>query len=401
MSFNDVLTPERERRLELQRFDAVRSVMNEHQLDHLLLTGFDHIRFALNYRTQVVGEGYDWFAAVLDSVGTTTVFLPWIDEPGVEHTASGLEIALRPLTSWAPAGTHPNFWIETVAQSLLGAKRVGIDLLDLSLIERLRERLPSVEFVSVTRPLYEVRKVKSQDEIVLLAASSQLNATAAEHAMLNAAAGMTDFEVLSKSMEFMQSHGAEHLSHSLCNHKRESGSWFAAGSTLREGDAFFFDTGCYGPGGYASDIARSGFIGEPAREVKTAWAGLLEAYGVAQELSRPGRTVSEIQQGVNDCLAKLKLPTTPYGVGHGVGLRICELPTIHRRDRMDEDAKLVEGEVIALEPETTVWIGADRIVLKIEDNFVVESDGCRLLSQAVPVDRNGLGAVRNSDAILK
>jgi Xaa-Pro aminopeptidase len=43
----------------------------------------------------------------------------------------------------------------------------------------------------------------------------------------------------------------------------------------------------------------------------------------------------------------------------------------------------MEGQVIALEPETTVWVGSKRIVLKIEDNFVVQSDGCRLLSQAV------------------
>ncbi len=381
MNIGAILTPDREQRLEKDRLEAVQRMMKEQKIDHLLLTGFDHIRYALNYRTQVVGEGYDWFAAVLDGQGTATVFLPWIDEPGIEFTASGTEIALKPLTSWAPAATHPHFWIETVSQSLTGARRVGVDLLDLALVEGLRAKFPSVDFVSVTEALYELRKIKSHDEVLLLEASSQLNASAARHALANAKAGMTDFDLLSLAMQFMQCKGAEHLSHSLCNHERASGSWFAAGSTLQEGDAFFFDIGCYGPGGYASDIARSGFIGEPRPEVAAAWKGLLTAYEVAQELARPGRTASEIQQGVNDCLKKLNLPITPYGVGHGVGLRICELPTIHRADRMDEDVRLVEGEVIALEPETTVWVGSKRIVLKIEDNFVIESDGCRLLSQ--------------------
>lgn len=383
MNVNQVLTPELESRLERDRRGAVQGLMKEQDLDHLLLTGFDHIRYALNYRTQVVGEGYDWFAAVLDSDGASTVFLPWVDEPSVEETAGGNQIAIRPLTSWAPAATHPDFWLKSVSDSLRSARRVGVDLLDLALLEGLRVRFPSTQFVSVTAALYEMRKIKSHDEVVLLEASSQLNASAASHALAHAQSGMTDYEVLSVAMQFMQLHGAEHLSHSLCNHERASGSWFAAGSILSEGDAYFFDTGCYGPGGYASDIARSGFIGEPRPEVANAWQGLLTAYGVAQELARPGARASEIHRGVNECLKKLNLPITPYGVGHGVGLRICELPTIHRADRMDLDAKLMEGQVIALEPETTVWVGPKRIVLKIEDNFVVESDGCRLLSQAV------------------
>lgn len=377
-----VLTPELERRLAEDRWLAVRSVFDHLGCDRLLLTGFDHIRYALNYRTQVVGEGYDWFAATLDPEGGATVFLPWIDEPSSETSTRGTEIALRPLTSWAPAATHPAFWARTVSESLRGASRVGVDLVDSALLEGLRSALPDVTFVSASADLYEIRKVKSADEQVLLETASRLNAAAAEAALAQARVGVTDFHVLTGAMAYLQERGAEHLSHSLCNHRRASGSWFAEGTVLGEGDAFFFDIGCYGPFGYASDIARTGFVGEPPVAVQRAYDGLLKAYAVAQDHARPGATASAIQQAVNDCLAKQGLPITPYGVGHGVGLRICELPTIHRRDRMDVDAVLVEGEVIALEPETTVWSGDTRIVLKIEDNFVIESDGCRLLSRA-------------------
>lgn len=375
-----ILTPQMKLRMAEDRWAAVRSVFDQLNCDRLLLTGFDHIRYALDYRTQVVGEGYDWFAATVDPEGASSVFLPWIDEASVDVSTRGQAMALKPLTSWAPAVTHPRYWVETVAASLRGATRVGIDLIDASLLDGLRSALPGVTFVSAGAALYEIRKVKSADERLLLEASSRLNAAAAEAALAQARPGVTDFDLLSVAMAYMQERGAEHLSHSLCNHRRASGSWFAEGTTLQEGDAFFFDIGCYGPGGYASDIARTGFVGEPPKDVQRAYQGLLEAYGVAQEMARPGATVSAIHQATNDCLAKLKLPITPYGMGHGVGLRICELPTIHRRDRMDADVTLVEGEVIALEPETTVWVGDTRIVLKVEDNFVVESDGCRLLS---------------------
>jgi hypothetical protein len=63
-----------------------------------------------------------------------------------------------------------------------------------------------------------------------------------------------------------------------------------------------------------------------------------------------------------------------------VGLRACELPTIHRADRMSRDQVLQENSVISLEPETGVEVDGEFLLLKIEDNFVVESGGLRLLS---------------------
>lgn len=47
---------------------------------------------------------------------------------------------------------------------------------------------------------------------------------------------------------------------------------------------------------------------------------------------------------------------------------------------MDDDATLVEGEVIALEPETTGVVDGIETVLKIEDDFVVEATGIRQIT---------------------
>jgi Xaa-Pro aminopeptidase len=69
-------------------------------------------------------------------------------------------------------------------------------------------------------------------------------------------------------------------------------------------------------------------------------------------------------------------------VGHGVGLRACELPTIYRADRMGRDQILQEGMVISLEPETGVEVDGRLIILKVEDNYVVEAGGLRRLTDA-------------------
>jgi Xaa-Pro aminopeptidase len=209
-----------------------------------------------------------------------------------------------------------------------------------------------------------------------------VNCAAADAAIDGARPGMTDYDVLSIAMASLQSAGVEYLTHSLCNIRRGSGTWFAVGQTLREGDAFFFDIGCYGKGGYASDIARVGFVGEPPAEVARAYHHLLEAHHIGEEAARPGVKVADIHAAINGCLHRQGFPITPYGTGHGIGLRACEPPTIQRRDRTSRDEALIEGMTIALEPETQVELDGAAILLKVEDNYVVESSGLRRLTTA-------------------
>jgi Xaa-Pro aminopeptidase len=49
---------------------------------------------------------------------------------------------------------------------------------------------------------------------------------------------------------------------------------------------------------------------------------------------------------------------------------------------MDRDQVLQEGMVIALEPETAVEIAGRMVVLKVEDNYLVQPDGLRRLTDA-------------------
>src|SRR6266704_542495 len=116
-------------------------------------------------------------------------------------------------------------------------------------------------------------------------------------------------------------HPSEFVSHSVCNVRRGTGTWFAAGNELADGDAFFFDIGCYGRGGYASDLARTGFVGEPPRAVRRAYRSLLEAHDLGVERARPGIRASQVHEAVNQYLRRQDLQVTPYALGHGVGLR--------------------------------------------------------------------------------
>jgi Xaa-Pro dipeptidase len=372
---------------ELQRGRAERthSLMDSLHLDHLLLTSFDNIRYVTGYRTLIIAEAFDWFAAVASRDGDYEMLVPWVDEESREADPDmpGLS-AVHPLPSWTPAIPHASYWTQALSRILASrkARRVGCEMLYAELLAPLTQALPEVEFVPVTTGLHDLRKHKDPLELTLLEASSRANSLAATSAMKAAQAGMTDHDILAAAMASLQACGVEFLSHSLCNLRRGTGTWFAIGNEFRDGDAYFFDIGCYGPGGYASDMARTGFIGEPPENVQTVYRQLLAAHRAGESLARPGVRTSQVHEGINTELRNQGLPITPYAVGHGVGLRACELPTIHRADRTGRDDVLEEGMVISLEPETAVEVNGRLIVLKVEDNYVVQSDGLRRLTDA-------------------
>ncbi len=107
---------------------------------------------------------------------------------------------------------------------------------------------------------------------------------------------------------------------------------------------------------------------------------LRQAYGEGQAAAKPGIKVSQVTRVINDALGKAGHPHVPYSMGHGVGMRTCELPIIHRPGLMDEDVTLETGMVITLEPETRVTANGRRVILKLEDMFEVTATGLRRLT---------------------
>lgn len=365
------------------RFARVQQTLTDRQLDALLLVGPDHIRYATDFRAHLTNES-EWFAALVRRDGDAELFLPYIDETiAAPYPELPWITRVHAVASWSAATANPHTWVRVVAAALAGlggSARIGIDGVDQTLLAGLREAHPGLEFVSVTTELHRIRREKLPTEVLLLDAVSRVNAGAMEAALGAARIGGTDHEVLAAAMAYQQAAGVEFVTHSVCNLRNGSGDWFAAGRRFSEGDPFFFDIGCYGPGGYASDAGRTGFVGEPREEHLAAYEHLRTAHQIAQDLAVPGAKASTLLAACNEYLEAQGLGRTPYAIGHGVGLRICELPTLFSPGLMDEDVTLIEGEVIALEPETTVVVDGVETVLKIEDNFVVEAHGLRQLT---------------------
>ena len=367
------------------RSDAVRDVMVEADLDHIVLTGHDNIRYATDFGVFLICESYDWYAAIVTREGEAYLFIPYVDRAMQDPLPNSPWIReYIPTPSWVSSLTQQGIWLNMLSEKLrqLGAKRVGVDSMSFQLYDGLKGLLPESRFSDVYMPLALARQVKHEEEIKLIRVSAEIASLGGGSGLRAMQEGATDFEVVSAIDQTMRSMGAEFITHNVCiqGESQVTAGWFPRGSRLMDGSTMAFDWGCYVKGGYGSDMCRTGFVGTPPREVQAGYKVLMEALQATVSVAKPGTRASTLDSTANDYLRKNGYPTTPYSLGHGVGLRCCELPIIYRLELMETDAALEKGMVIAIEPETLIESRGQTVIVKVEDMYEVTQTGLKKLT---------------------
>ncbi|MBT3226040.1 MAG: aminopeptidase P family protein [Deltaproteobacteria bacterium] len=382
-------------KLRSDRRIRVAQLMKELNLDHILLQGYDNIRYATDFRAQFVTDSYEWFLALVDDQAESTLFVGYLGED-IESPDPNRPWIKRQLAvpCFNPIWANLPIWIKLIVSEIRreNVKRIGVELLNFEVYEALKKELPDVEFVPVANELLKIRETKTLEEIQLLETSSEILSLAFATATSQATEGMIDHEIASILAKTIHANCGEMVAHNLIgvfpiqaltDPRLPQGdfSFYAQGQRLWGGMSVEVDFGVTGPGGYHSDMARHWFINEPPAAVQKAWNGLLEAYRFGIDQAKPGMKISTIAKNINSTLKKLELPETLISMGHGIGLRIAEAPFINSPEMMSEDKELLKGMTICIEPETLVDINGAPFYLKVEDVFVVEENGLRNLSR--------------------
>lgn len=361
--------------------------MKREKLDHAMLCGFDNIRWATDIRTNYTHDSnYDWFCAIVETSGEVSLITndggsteerPFASMPWLRRRIAG--------PSWTSHWAHPTVFVRLAVEALRAqnAKRVGVEGMHFEIMDGLRQQLPDVEFVPILRPLLQLRKIKLPEEIKLVEAACEAASVGMSAGINGVREGMRDIDVIAVTVDAVYRCGAEQLSHAVivAQSSPSEGGWFARGERLWKGQTFFMDMGCYGVGGYCSDFCRVGFVGEPHRSVRKAYTDLSEVLDSTAAELRPGIRCSAIRETINAALKKKGLPETPYSMGHGIGARLVEYPSIFTPELMDYDDALEEGMIICLEPSTHVEVNDVVVGLKDENQYVVETAGLRKLTR--------------------
>ncbi len=360
----------------------VAEVMAEEGVDHLLLSGFDNIRYATDFRANLTYDSnYEWYAAIVDDAVMATLLACDIGED-LDGPVPGHPTITRRVgaPSWQAAWAQPETYARLLRRELRGARRVGVDVLPFDVADALRDEF---ELVPVAGALLRRRMIKTADEIQLVEAACDVASLAMTAAMEDFADGMTDTEILTLANDTSNRCGVEWISHAVITVQAtpSQASWLPTGRTVSSDDTFFVDYGVYGAGGYASDFCRTHVAESAPAAVHSAWAALREAIAAGEAMARPGVRGSEVAAAVNAVLEGRGLPSTPYAMGHGIGLRLVEPPSLFRADRMDVDETLAEGMTICIEPSTHVHAGGEVVGVKEEEQYVVTATGLRQLTR--------------------
>jgi Xaa-Pro aminopeptidase len=126
--------------------------------------------------------------------------------------------------------------------------------------------------------------------------------------------------------------------------------------------------------GYWADHTKNLAVGELRQDYAELEAALMAVYERALASIQPGASMAELDLTVREGIAAMGYQGQPtHPICHGVGARAHEPPYPHQAG----GGEFEEGMVLAVEPGA-YWPGGGG--LRVEDNFLVTSDGVEKLS---------------------
>ena len=145
--------------------------------------------------------------------------------------------------------------------------------------------------------------------------------------------------------------------------------------TLQPNEPVLVDMGCFRDG-YASDMTRTVFLGDPTETFRAVYATVLEAQQEAIAAARAGMTGKELDAVARDVIEEAGYGDQfSHGLGHGIGLQIHEWPKLSYHVEHD----LPEGATVTIEPGIYL---EGKFGVRIEDIVALNATGNRRLTTA-------------------
>jgi Xaa-Pro aminopeptidase len=344
---------------------ALRALMAERELPALLLTDVENIGYV---------SGFSGSNAVLLVTPAEDRFIT-----DSRYTVQAAEecpgFTVRVCASSAAV-------TDTILEQLqeLGVKRLAFeaDVVTVAQFEKMREKLPEVEWLGASGVVEALRLVKDAEELRRIREAVAIVDRTFKHILPLLQPGAVERDIAIEIEYFMKRAGAEKEAfdtivasgfRSAMPHGR------ASGKALESGDFVTLDFGARWQG-YHSDITRTLVLGKASDRQR-------EIYGIVREAQETGlRAIRAGVTGVDaDAAARKVIEDRGYGeqfghgLGHGLGRSIHDGGSLSPRSEIT----LAAGMVMTVEPGIYIegWGG-----VRIEDDVVVTDTGCEVLTRS-------------------
>ncbi len=269
------------------------------------------------------------------------------------------------------------------------AGRVGYEdshLTCRALSELERETRRAVRYVPAGDLVEELRAVKDLGEIEQIRQAGHLTSKVFEEVLRLVRPGVRESDLAAEIDHRMRQRGAERPAFEtiVASGARAAYPHARASSKLLEkDDLVIFDLGAI-LRGYAADMTRTVYLGNPPGRVHRLYQAVVEAQSRAVRAVRAGSRAADVDGAARRVLGRRGLAKYfTHSTGHGVGLEVHERPRLGR----GEKSRLEAGNVVTAEPGIYIeGFGG----IRVEDTVLVGAEGPEILTPA-PKDRWFIG----------
>lgn len=269
---------------------------------------------------------------------------------------------------------------EYIASAARAAKQKGFQTLafedeymTVSEFNKLRRAAEGIRLSSLGATADTLRAVKSDAEILCLEKAEDIACRAFRHIIGCIKEGVTEKEIAAELEYFMRRNGGEGVSFDtivLSGKNTSLPHGVPSDKKLENGDFVTMDFGCI-YGGYCADMTRTVVVGKASEEQKRIYNTVKEAQQTGLDILCDG-----VLGKVADAAARQVIANAGFGkyfghsLGHGVGLKIHELPNLSPKSEL----VLRENMVVTCEPGIYI---PDFGGVRIEDMVCITQSGIK------------------------
>ena len=358
-------------------------IMHEYELDGILLTTPQNIRYFTGYDSQFwESPTRPWFVIVPLS-GKPIAIVPEIGESEFKKTW------LDEIKTW-PSPRPEDEGVSLLKSNLENVKKT-FGQIGLELGSEMALRMPISDFLKLkevvgtnlvdgSNAIWDMRMIKTNEELKKIKFVCSIASDAYNALPSTLSIGNTEREAVHKLKIDILNRGAESVPFMPGISGQGGVSQIVCGPTdriLDDGDILFIDTGSTFDG-YFCDFDRNYAFGRVASDVEKVYQILWQATEIGIKKAIPGATTNDIFNAMNKVIQDGGTIGNNVGrLGHGLGLQLTEPPS----HRLGEKTVIKENMVLTIEPAMEYAPGK---MIVHEENIIIQQDGAELITKRAP-----------------
>lgn len=346
-----------------QRKQKLLHILQERNIDVAVVTSPTNIY----YLTGFLAEPHErFFALALDChTEQTILFLPALDEEAGKKAAQ-VDCIVPIADTDDPYKIFTNYVPLQIEQLALEKQVVTVYQ-----YEQLKKLYANVEVQALDEMLFLLRKQKTREEIAQTKRAIQITEQGLAEILPQLRRGMTESEIKGLLEYTLSKLGAQGMAFDtlvLAGNNAANPHGTSGERTIAEGEFLLFDFGVT-INGYHSDLTRTFIVGKPSEAQRQMYDAVLRANEAAIKAVKLNEPIKQIDLAARNVIREAGYgPYFIHRTGHGLGLDVHELPSIHEAN----EELISPGLLFTIEPGVYIpQLGG----VRIEDNVYVDATG--------------------------